>query len=105
MNKCGGGVYPGVQIRRRGCGKALISVGYQEVEKCKVAPAGAPCVTDEESARAEAEERMRWRMGASSEELKDVQHGKSVAMTEGSAGRLVRFCIAILLPREGHHRA
>ena len=52
--ECGGGFYPGVQIRRQACGKALIGVGYQEVEKCKVAAVGAPCVTDEEIARAEA---------------------------------------------------
>jgi len=59
VKECGGGVYPGVQIRRRACGKALIGGGYTEVEKCKVAGAGAPCVTDEEIARAEAEERRR----------------------------------------------
>jgi hypothetical protein len=58
VKECGG-VYPGVQIRRRACGKAFISVGYQEVEKCKVAAPGAACVTDEEIARAEAEERKR----------------------------------------------
>ncbi len=34
VKECGGGVYPGVQIRRRACGKALIGVGYTEVEKC-----------------------------------------------------------------------
>jgi hypothetical protein len=48
-----------MRLRRRACGKALIGVGYTEVEKCKVAAAGAPCVTDEEIARAEAEERRR----------------------------------------------
>jgi hypothetical protein len=57
VKECGGGVYPGVQIRRRACGKALIGVGYTEVEKCKMAAAGAPCVTDDEIARAEAEEK------------------------------------------------
>lgn len=57
VKECGGGVYPGVQIRRQACGKAFIAAGYQEVEKCKVAAAGAPCVTDEEIARAEAEEK------------------------------------------------
>jgi hypothetical protein len=57
VKECGGGVYPGVQIRRRACGKALIGVGYTEVEKCKVAAAGAPCVTDDEIARAEANEK------------------------------------------------
>jgi hypothetical protein len=57
VKECGGGVYPGVQIRRRACGKALLGVGYIEVEKCKVAAAGAPCVTDDEIAQAEAEER------------------------------------------------
>lgn len=53
VKECGGDVYPGVQIRRHACGKALIAVGYQEVEKCKVAAAGALCVT------AEAEEKRR----------------------------------------------
>ena len=57
VKECGGGFYPGVQIRRQACGKALIGVGYTEVEKCKVAAAGAPCVTDDEIAHAEAEER------------------------------------------------
>jgi hypothetical protein len=57
VKECGGGFYPGVQIRRHGCGKALLAVGYQEVEKCKVATVGTACVTDEEIARAEAEER------------------------------------------------
>ena len=59
VKECGGGVYPGVQIRRRACGEAFIAVGYQEVEKCKVAATGAPCVTDEDIARAEAEEKKR----------------------------------------------
>jgi hypothetical protein len=57
VKECGGGVYPGAQIRRRACGKALIGVGYQEIEKCKIAAAGTPCVTEEEMARAEAEEK------------------------------------------------
>ena len=47
----------GVQIRRRACGKTLIGVGYTEVEKCKAAAAGSACVTDDEIARAEAEEK------------------------------------------------
>lgn len=59
VKECGGGFYPGVQIRRQACGKALIGVGYTEVEKCKVAAARAPCVTDEEIARAEAAEKRR----------------------------------------------
>lgn len=57
VKECGGGFYPGVQIRRHGCGKALMGAGYQEVEKCKAAEPGTPCVTDEEIAHAEAEER------------------------------------------------
>jgi len=48
VKECGGGVYPGVQIRRRACGKTLIGVGYTEVEKCKAAAAGSACVTDDE---------------------------------------------------------
>jgi hypothetical protein len=59
VKECGGGFYPGVQVRRHGCGKALLAVGYQEVEKCKPAAVGAACVTDEEIARAEAEEKSR----------------------------------------------
>jgi hypothetical protein len=57
VKECGGGFYPGVQIRRHACGKALIAVGYQEVEKCKVAAPGELCVTEEEMARAEAAEK------------------------------------------------
>jgi hypothetical protein len=59
VKECGGGFYPGVQVRRHGCGKALLAVGYEEVEKCEVAAAGVLCVTQEEMARAEAEERRR----------------------------------------------
>jgi hypothetical protein len=59
VKECGGGFYPGVQIRRHGCGKALLAVGYQEVEKCNVTAVGAPGVTDEEIARAETEEKGR----------------------------------------------
>jgi hypothetical protein len=44
VKECGGGFYPGVQIRRHACGKALIA-------------SGAPCVTDDEIAQAEAEEK------------------------------------------------
>ena len=47
VKECGGGVYPGLQIRRRACGKTLIGVGYTEVEKCKAAAAGSACVTDD----------------------------------------------------------
>ena len=57
VKECGGGVYPGVQIRRRSCGEAFIAAGYQEVVKCAAAPAGAPCVTPEDIARAEAQEK------------------------------------------------
>jgi len=57
VKECGGGFYPGVQIRRHSCGKALIAVGYREVEKCPVAAPGALCVTEEEMARAEAAEK------------------------------------------------
>ncbi len=57
VKECGGGFYPGVQIRRHGCGKALIAVGYREVEKCTVAAPGALCVTEEEMVRAEAAEK------------------------------------------------
>ena len=59
VRECGGGFYPGVQSRRRGCGRAWIAAGYQEVEKCKVAAAGAFCVTEDEMARAEADEMSR----------------------------------------------
>jgi hypothetical protein len=59
VKECGGGFYPGVQIRRHGCGKALIGVGYHEVEKCTVPASCALCVTEDEMARAEAQERRR----------------------------------------------
>ena len=57
VKECGGGFYPGVQIRRQGCGKALVGIGYQEVEECKVAAPGALCVTDEQMAQTEAAEK------------------------------------------------
>ena len=53
VKECGGGFYPGVQIRRRSCGKQLLGAGYAEVQKCKVAPPGALCVTEIEIERAE----------------------------------------------------
>jgi hypothetical protein len=56
VKECGGGFYPGVQIRRYNCGKAMQAQGYVEVEKCAKAPAGAPCVTDAEIRAAEAVE-------------------------------------------------
>jgi len=59
VKECGGGFYAGVQIRRQACGKAFLAVGYQEVEKCKVAASGTLCVTEEEMARAEVEEKRR----------------------------------------------
>jgi hypothetical protein len=57
VKECGGGFYPGVQIRRYNCGKRRLEEGYAEVEKCKVAEAGALCVTDAEIQRAEQLER------------------------------------------------
>ena len=57
VKECGGGFYPGVQIRRYNCGKRRIDEGYIEVEKCKVAQPGALCVTDAEIDQAERAER------------------------------------------------
>jgi hypothetical protein len=57
VKECGGGFYPGVQIRRYNCGKRRLDEGYAEVEKCKVAQPGALCVTDAEIERAERLER------------------------------------------------
>jgi hypothetical protein len=57
VQECGGGLYPGVQIRRYNCGKTLQGQGYVEVEKCAKAPANASCVTDAEIRRAEEVER------------------------------------------------
>ncbi len=54
VKECGGGFYPGVQIRRYNCGKGLQAQGYVEVEKCAKAAASAPCVTDAEIRAAEA---------------------------------------------------
>jgi len=45
--------------RAEDCGTALLAVGYQEVEKCKVAAVGTACVTDKEIAHTEAEEKRR----------------------------------------------
>jgi len=53
VKECGGGFYPGVQIRRRSCGKQLLATGYAEVRKCKVAAPGELCVTDIEIERSE----------------------------------------------------
>lgn len=47
VKECPGG-FPGLQIRRYNCGKALQAQGYTEVEKCAKTPFGAPCVTDSE---------------------------------------------------------
>jgi hypothetical protein len=57
VKECGGGFYPGVQIRRNNCGKALLAQGYVEVEKCKVVSVGTACVTDAEIQAAEAAEK------------------------------------------------
>ena len=48
VKECGGGFYPGVQIRRQACGKALIGVGYTEMVNEPTAPGagstkGDPC--------------------------------------------------------------
>jgi hypothetical protein len=56
VKECGGGFYPGVQIRRYNCGKRLLAEGYIEVEKCKKAATGTACVTDAEIRTAEATE-------------------------------------------------
>ena len=53
VKECGGRPYRGVQIRRYNCGKRGLGEGYAEVEKCKVAQAGALCVTDADIERAE----------------------------------------------------
>jgi hypothetical protein len=45
VKECGGGFYPGVQIRRYNCGKRHLADGYVEVEKCKEVPPGTLCVT------------------------------------------------------------
>jgi hypothetical protein len=57
VKECGGGFYPGVQIRRYNCGKGLLAQGYVEVEKCKEVPSGTACVTDTEIRAAEAAEK------------------------------------------------
>ena len=57
VKECGGGFYPGVQIHRYNCGKALQAQGYVEVEKCAKAAAGPSCVTDAEMRSAEAAEK------------------------------------------------
>jgi hypothetical protein len=57
VKECGGGFYPGVQIRRYNCGTALQAHDYVEVEKCAKIPAGTLCVTETEIRAAEAAER------------------------------------------------
>jgi hypothetical protein len=54
VKECGGGAYPGVQIRRYNCGKRYLAEGYVEVQKCKEVPPGTLCVTDAERYAAEA---------------------------------------------------
>jgi hypothetical protein len=56
VKECGGGFYPGAQIRRYNCGKGLQTWGYVEVEKCAKVPAHTECVTDGEISAAEAAE-------------------------------------------------
>lgn len=53
VKECGGGFYPGVQIRRYNCGKQRIAEGFIEVEKCKAVRPGTLCVTDAEVERTE----------------------------------------------------
>lgn len=57
VKECGGGYYPGVQIRRYHCGKRWIEQGYAEVVNCRTVPAGTLCVTDAEKREAEAVEK------------------------------------------------
>jgi hypothetical protein len=57
VKECGGGFYPGVQIRRYNCGAAYLEQGYVEVENCGLVPAGTLCVSDAEKRDAEAVER------------------------------------------------
>jgi hypothetical protein len=56
VKECGGGFYPGVQIRRYNCGKRYLADGYVEVEKCKAVSLGTMCVTEAEMARSENQE-------------------------------------------------
>src|SRR5439155_6959284 len=52
VKECGGGFYPGVQIRRYNCGTRRLAEGYLEVQKCKKEAApGTLCVTDAEIGR------------------------------------------------------
>jgi hypothetical protein len=57
VKECGGGGYPGVQIRRYNCGNAYLEKGYVEVENCALVSAGTPCVSNAEKREAEAAER------------------------------------------------
>jgi hypothetical protein len=57
VKECGGGFYPGVQIRRYNCGKRYLAEGHVEVEKCKEVRPGTLCVTDTERYAAEAAEK------------------------------------------------
>jgi hypothetical protein len=57
VKECGGGFYPGVQIRRYICGNAYLEQGYVEVENCAHVSAGTLCISDAEKRDAEAAER------------------------------------------------
>jgi len=56
VKECGGGFYPGVQIRRYFCGRRWLDEGYVEVEKCKAAAPGALCLSAEEHRRLDKED-------------------------------------------------
>jgi hypothetical protein len=70
VKECGGGFYPGVQIRRYNCGKRRLAEGYAEVEKCKEVSPGTLCVTDDDIERAERAERGGFDPAAQLRELK-----------------------------------
>ena len=87
VKECGGGFYPGVQIRRYNCGKRRTEEGYTEVEKCKVAQPGALCVTDAEIDRAERREKYGATSADRLQELKELHDKKLITDEEYEAKR------------------
>jgi hypothetical protein len=65
VKECGGGFYPGVQIRRYNCGQKYLEQGYVEVENCGQVPQGELCISNAEKRKAEAAERGEEAVGRS----------------------------------------
>jgi hypothetical protein len=59
VKECGGGFYPGVQIRRYNCGQKYLEQGYVEVENCGQVPQGELCISNAEKRSVVSGQRIR----------------------------------------------